>query len=176
MENIVTRFRWFWAWQEEAEAVWLARKSAEGLHLAGPGVFGFYRFTQGEPKEFIYRLDFRSFGKEDLQKYISIGKQAGWEYLGQFGAWQYFRKDARIAGEKEKTADKTARVALYRRIITYLASSFLLIAALLTVFLDRSDVGTALNVISWIFVVLLALLTYTIIRLVVKIWRTGKEQ
>jgi hypothetical protein len=175
INNTTTEFRWFWAWQETTEAAWLARKSAEGLHLTRPGIFGFYKFAAGEPKQYVYRLDFRAFGKEDLNKYIEIGHKAGWEYLGQFGTWQYFRKDARITGDKEKTADKYTRIALYKRVITYLAFCFFLIAALLMIFLDQPDTSTALSVASWAFALILMFLTYAIIRLIIKIWHTGKE-
>ncbi|HCU56765.1 MAG TPA: hypothetical protein DF984_00800 [Anaerolineaceae bacterium] len=60
MKNLIVKRKWFWAWQDEKEEQWLNAMSKQGYHLISPGSFGRYEFEQGEPKNYVYRLDFMS--------------------------------------------------------------------------------------------------------------------
>jgi hypothetical protein len=84
-KNIFTKFRWFWAWQDEKEEAWLGKMSKQGYHLSSINFPGFYSFGKGEPREYIYRLDYQTFRKKDRQEYLQLFKDAGWEYLGEMG-------------------------------------------------------------------------------------------
>ena len=89
--EIVTKRRWFWTWQDQDEEAWLAEMSRKGLHLQSVGYVGMYRFVRGEPTDYAYRLDFQSSTKEELGNYVQLFEDAGWEHVGQLGAWHYFR-------------------------------------------------------------------------------------
>jgi len=60
VESLIVKRKWFWAWQDEKEEQWLNAMSKQGYHLISPGSFGRYEFEQGEPKNYVYRLDFMS--------------------------------------------------------------------------------------------------------------------
>ena len=55
-KKTIKKFKWFWAWQDEAEEEWLGEMSKKGYHLASAGMPGIYEFDAGEPKDYVYRL------------------------------------------------------------------------------------------------------------------------
>ena len=91
MENTIVKHKWFWAWQDDKEEEWLSDMSKQGLHLSKPGFFGRYEFEQGEPRNYVYRMDFMTGKKDQKDTYLQMFTDAGWEHLGEFGSWQYFR-------------------------------------------------------------------------------------
>lgn len=118
-ENVIRKYKWFWAWQDEKEEAWLRQMSQEGLHLASLGFPGFYNFVAGEPANYVYRLDYITNSK-DYQNYLQLFKDAGWEHLGRMGGWQYFRT---LAGEGELPeiySDPDSKIQKYRRLLAYL--------------------------------------------------------
>ena len=92
MTETTRRFHWFWAWQEEKETAWLEQMSREGWHLEAY-TFGWYRFRRGEPREYLYRLDFDPDASKRRDEYLAIFRDAGWEHVLSWGSWQYFRAE-----------------------------------------------------------------------------------
>jgi hypothetical protein len=41
----ITKFRWFWTWQDEKEESWLGEMSSRGYHLSVVSFPGFYKFN-----------------------------------------------------------------------------------------------------------------------------------
>ncbi len=73
MEKTTTRkFKWFWAWQDEAEEAWLQELSQQGRHLSSVGNPTVYDFESGEPADFVYRLDYRSHFKMNKENYLQL--------------------------------------------------------------------------------------------------------
>lgn len=120
MKNTIVKFKWFWAWQDDKEEQWLGEMSAKGYHLTEPGLFGRYVFEQGEPMKYIYRLDFTPHNKDQRESYLQYFKDAGWEYLGEFGNWQYFRILAGDDQTPEIFTDAASKIEKYRRILQVL--------------------------------------------------------
>ena len=58
--EIVTKTKWFWAWQDEKEETWLTEMAHQGLHLDDVPFPGRYQFKSGEPADYVYRLDYLS--------------------------------------------------------------------------------------------------------------------
>lgn len=122
--KIVKKSKWFWAWQDEKEEDWLREMSKQGYHLNKPVFFGSYEFDLGEPADYIYRLDFNASSNKDLDTYLQLFDDAGWEYLGNLGGWQYFRIKA-IAGERpEIFSDNESKIQKYQRLIASLTIFF----------------------------------------------------
>ena len=122
--NIVKKFKWFWAWQDEKEEDWLREMSNNGYHLKRPGFFGSYEFDLGEPTDYIYRLDFNASSNNNLENYLQLFEDAGWDYLGNLGGWQYFRIQA-IRGERpEIYSDNESKILKYQRLIASLTLFF----------------------------------------------------
>lgn len=117
----VRKIRWFWAWQDGDEENWLNDMSAKGLHLLRVNFPCFYHFVEGEPSTYVCRLDFKSSSQKDMDEYVQIFKDAGWEHVGQFfNGWQYFRK-AFVPGEMmDIYSDAESKIGKYNRLLLFL--------------------------------------------------------
>lgn len=111
----LSKFKWFWAWQDEKEEDWLREMAKEGLHLQSLGFPGKYTFKVGEPRNDYYRMDFIT-DRKDYQNYLQLFKDAGWEHIGEMGGWQYFRTSAKEAAIPEIFTDKSSKVRKYQRV------------------------------------------------------------
>lgn len=73
------------------EQNYLMDMHAQGWKLKKYSVFGGYRFEECEKEEWIYELDFNDH-IDDLNDYIQLFKDCGWEYVLVFNDFYYFRK------------------------------------------------------------------------------------
>jgi Protein of unknown function (DUF2812) len=174
-KNFFTRFRWFWAWQDEKEEAWLGKMSKQGYHLSSIGFPGFYTFNKGEPKEYVYRLDYQNFRKKDRQEYLQLFRDAGWEHLGEIAAWQYFRKEARPGETNEIFTDKESKIGKYKRVIYYSVFFYLIFIALFAGRITGDIPYRWWDAIQIIYLVIFLLLTYAIIRLALRIRKVKKS-
>lgn len=117
--NTKSILHWFWVWQDEKEEAWLQEMARQGWHLKGIGAFGTYKLAAGEPREMAYRLDFFTDSKNKAN-YLKIFDDAGWEYIGEFGSWQYFRKPIQDGEVPEIFTDNESKIVKYGRILTIL--------------------------------------------------------
>ena len=99
------KFRWFWPWQDDREEAWLGNLSREGWHLSGFGFPRIYNFQKGDPKNFVYRLDYQTSRMRDRETYLQLFRDAGWEPVGKMAAWEYFRKETAGGEEPEIFTD-----------------------------------------------------------------------
>ena len=173
-KKTVRKFKWFWAWQDEAEEAWLGEMSKKGYHLVSAGVPGIYEFDTGEPKDYVYRLDFQTFHKKDREEYLQLFRDAGWQHLGQMGSWQYFRKETKQGEAEEIYTDKESKTDKYKRILFILGFFYVITFA---VFMGRV-IGD--NPYPWfsgikVFIgLVLAIMTYAIIKLLLRIRKLQK--
>jgi hypothetical protein len=114
------KFRWFWAWQDDHEEEWLGSMSRAGWHLTKFGYPGVYFFRKGEPKNYIYRLDFQTSRMKDRDAYLQLFHDAGWEHLGNMSAWEYFRKEAKPGEAPEIFTDPESKIQKYLRVLRFL--------------------------------------------------------
>jgi hypothetical protein len=146
------KFRWFWAWQDEREEAWLGAMSREGWHLSEFGFPGVYLFQKGEPKNYIYRLDFQTARMKDRASYLQLFRDAGWEHLGSMSAWEYFRKEAVPGEEPEIFTDPESKIQKYRRVlgvlIIFFPTLFILTSTSWKQLLERGPMGTMLGCIT----------------------------
>jgi hypothetical protein len=119
-EDTITKFKWFWAWQDEKEEAWLAEMAAQGFHLDGFDFPTLYRFQQGEPAEFVYRLDYPGVARKDRESYLQLFKDAGWEHVGDMGGWVYFRRQVQPGDPTEIFTDVESKVQKYYRVMLFL--------------------------------------------------------
>ena len=96
--------------------------SAKGWHLSRVGLLN-YEFEKGEPRAYEYALDFRVEARRDLQEYLGLVVDSGWEHLGNMGGWQYFRIDADKAELAPIYSDKESLAGKYRRVLAVLCIS-----------------------------------------------------
>ncbi len=114
-----TKFKWFWAWQDEKEENWLHEMAKQGFHLQWVGPFGYYEFMESEPRNDYYRMDY-IINRKGYESYLQLFKDAGWEHLGQMGGWQYFRTRAEGTAIPEIYTDKASKAQKYQRLLTFL--------------------------------------------------------
>jgi len=171
---IIKKFRWFWAWQDEAEEAWLGEMSRKGYHLTSAGLPGIYTFNKGEPRDYVYRLDYKSFYKKDKQEYLQLFEDAGWEYLDEMSGWQYFRKEARPGELTEIFTDVESKIAKYKNILIFLGIIYV------SLFINSVLVIFRINPYPWwagvqaIFLIILVFFIYAIIRLLMRIRQLKK--
>ena len=115
----ITKFKWFWAWQDEKEESWLHTMATQGFHLRSVGFPGYYEFEVGEPRYDYYRMDY-IIDRKDYQNYLQLFKDAGWEHLGEMGGWQYFHTRAEGNTIPEIYTDKASKAQKYQRLIAIL--------------------------------------------------------
>lgn len=108
-------FRWFWAWNDDAEERWLEEMAASGWHLVSGPIW--YCFEQGAPAHVRYALDYPPQNAE-LQDYLKLCSDAGWERVLQFSGWQYFRTSSLDA--PDLYTDANSRIAKYNRLLSIL--------------------------------------------------------
>ena len=90
MTATMMRWRYFLAHQDVAQEAWLEEQARRGLHLSRPGLFRF-AFTAGEPRDEKYRLDFQVLRGAARAEYLTLFRDAGWDFLGQVANRYYFR-------------------------------------------------------------------------------------
>ena len=118
-KDIKTVVRTFFAWQEEKEEKWLKEMSNQGWYLTRVGFFN-YRFEKGKPADMVYKFDFKVLRKSEMDEYIITFKDAGWEYIGNFGSWFYFRTSADGDHSLELYNDNRSMIEKYKRLLLVL--------------------------------------------------------
>lgn len=119
MNETKKEFKWFWAWNDEKEEQWLTEMAQQGWHLQSPGVLGVYTFERAAPRNVVYRLDFKTAGK-DMAEYLQLFTDGGWDYLGAMGGWQYFRKESVEGEAPEIYTDNASKIHKYQRVFFFL--------------------------------------------------------
>ena len=107
-------FKLFWVWQDKAQEEWLQKMSAQGLHLKSLK-FGFYVFENGSPQQYSYRMDYQPGAQKDFTEYLEMFDVAGWEYIGKFSGWHYFRKSMNEGGIMEIYTDNETKVKKFEK-------------------------------------------------------------
>lgn len=163
----MTKFRWFWAWDDEKEEAWLRQMALSGWHLRRVGFPNFYTFEQGGPRDVAYRLDFFT-GVKDKASYLQLFSDAGWEHVGEYGSWQYFRKEASGGEVPEIFTDNESKIKKYQRVLAVLA---FVCSLMVLVRANPATQGASpfYLVITLVWFVIIMLLVYGILKLMGRI-------
>jgi len=95
------------------------KKKKNGWHLTRVGFFN-YRFEKGEPSDMVYKFDFKVLRKAEMNDYILTFEDAGWEHIGNFGSWFYFRTTADGDHSLELYNDNRSMIEKYKRLLLVL--------------------------------------------------------
>jgi hypothetical protein len=148
--------------------------SREGWHLTSPGFV--YRFEKGGPSDMVYRMDFQSLRKSDIKEYLGLFKDAGWEHVGRFGAWYYFRTKASGGQVPEIHTDYESRIAKYQRVMYLLVIFFAVIwSQVLTTLNQHRDPHAFWYAVKAVQIIISILMGYAVARLFLKINKIKKE-
>ena len=178
-KNTKTVIRMFWAWNHGKEERWLSRMARDGWRLAAPrGIY--YRFEKGTPADVVYRLDYQNPKKADRKEYLNLFGDAGWDHVGEFANWQYFRTAAGDGPSPEIHTDPESRMAMYRRVLGLLTVIFIAVWVPAITSIGRPQPsGTFWVIVRLSQGILMILWIYAIIRLGLRIreirqGRTGR--
>lgn len=172
----IKRTRWFWPWQDEKEEGWLEEMSQTGWHLKSVQLPCVYTFAKGEPCRNAYRLDYMLMKKDQLDEYLQIFQDAGWEYVGEMSNWRYWRKRVANGEIPEIFTDNESKIKKYQRMLVIMVFILIILTAIGTnMFINRA--WTDMDNILWINVIYsMAMLCYVVIIpiyvvVVVKLWQ-----
>lgn len=87
------RLNIWWAWSYERQQEHLEVLSKQGVHLVNPGVFR-GSFETNPDVRFAYRIDYQPSMRKnkELNGYLSLYQDAGWEFVGEVQGWYHFRQ------------------------------------------------------------------------------------
>ena len=160
-----TIFKIFFAWQEKKEGRWLRKMSNDGWHLDSVGPL-YYRFKRGEPKDMVYQFDFKPLRGKELDDYIALFDDAGWEYVGRLGSWYYFRTEAKEGLTPEIYTDNASKLKKYKTLLIVLAVITMPQVYFFTMMLTRfKNVLPYSLPVAFLYALILCLLVYGIIRI-----------
>ena len=163
--NTVTKFKWFWAWQDEKEEAWLAEMAHQGYHLENIGLPGQYTFRQGESGNYVYRLDFQTMRAKDRDSYLQLFVDAGWEHIGDMGGWVYFRHKVNGSEIPDIYSDLDSKMGKYQRIIAYLVIFLPIMIILLPKVSDTLRYGPFMIILVVLSTSLMLLYTFAMIQI-----------
>jgi hypothetical protein len=160
----------------EEEERWLNEKSANGEHLTDVG-FCRYVFKDGEPGEYIYRLEMldKSPSHYSSVKYLQFLEETGAEHIASILKWVYLRKKA-SDGPFDIYSDIDSKIKHYERIIN-LANILIIIQLICSIpNLVLSLTGNYSSNLYFINLILAALLFFANKSLIKKVDKLKKER
>ena len=175
------KIRFIPIWEEEKECRWLEDMSAKGWHLTDTGYLSYY-FEKGESREYVYRFDFKLSTDKDYEDYLQIFAESGWELVGIFANWHYFRIEKSAEG-RELYTDTQSKKARLKRLFVMM----IVIAAIdLTIMLNNiflftltderlAGVPVFMYFVWGILLIVVGLLAYAGIRIYVRMKKLGKS-
>lgn len=164
--EIFRKVKFFGAWQDEKEEAWLGEMAQEGYHLNGVGFPLVYEFRKGKPQREVYRLDYTSLKKQDREDYFQLFRDAGWEWVGEMGGWQYFRKEVAEGETAEIYTDNQSKIKKYQRVLGLLV---ILLPAFIFVFQQREGQTLLTQILEGFMFLIMLLYMYAILRLIKRI-------
>jgi len=167
--ELVTKLKWFWAWQDEKEEAWLAEMARQGLHLNTVPFPGSYQFKSGEPADYVYRLDYQSLKTKDKESYLQLFEDAGWEQVGEMGGWMYFRYQAAKGEAPEIYSDRESKIGKYQRVLTYLAIFLPFMIVMMPNITGAERYGPFVVILEALSFLIMVLLAFGIIQLIRRI-------
>ena len=124
-----------------------------------------YHFEQTPPANYVYRIDYKE-TLEDLDEYLAIFEDAGWEVVYSYpifqGSWIYFRKlSTNESRDLEIFTDKDSMVDLLKKVRTHWTrfgtamSLLLLFFTILNLFVSRTLISGVITALFFFVIVIL---------------------
>lgn len=165
-------FKLFLAWQDDQENKWLEKMAEEGWKLIKYN-FLVYTFEKMEPKKYIYKTDFKANQKHDLQEYLAIFEDAGWEHVTEYAGWHYFRTEPGKAKTLDIYSDTNSKMDMFKRLLYFLLMPLIgiLIISFTIVFNSGFPHIKFMIVLRVVYVMLIFLLGYSVLNILYKMKR-----
>ena len=115
--HLIYKNKWFCGWNDEKEEAWLRQMACSGLHLVKLAGLARYAFQTGEPQDVVYRLDYYTGRSGEYKNYLRLFQDDGWELVGDFVGWQYFRKPVENGETPEILTDNESKIRKYQNLL-----------------------------------------------------------
>ena len=166
------QFHWFWAWEDEKEEAYLREMALDGWHFISVTFPGYYTFEKGEARNDVYRLDFLT-NHKDKDNYLQLFVDAGWDHVGEYGSWQYFRKTAPEGEIPEIFTDNESKQKKYSRILLFLIIFFPIYFVMIND-LHKAE-GLFYEIATFVFFLFMLLYAYAMVMLLRRISQLKKK-
>ncbi|MBK1811766.1 DUF2812 domain-containing protein [Clostridium sp. YIM B02505] len=123
INKYIKKFKIFFVWQHEEEEKWLREMSLRGYELVDARLF-IFTFRVCEPKDVVYKLDYRRLSRYEEDNYLTIFAESDWEYVTGCMNWFYFKNEnynednMEIFNDEESKAEMVSRVQKLIGLIT----------------------------------------------------------
>ena len=168
----IKKFHWFWAWDDEKEEAWLREMSQQGWHLKSYQFPSNYKFEKGNPVDYVYRLDY-FVDRKDIESYLQLFQDAGWDHMGEMGGWQYFRKETINGEAPEIYSDNESKKKKYQRLLMFLVIFFPIYSNLL--FITNRSSSIFMQVFTFVMFAFILIYVYAMVRLLHRITQLKKK-
>ncbi|HDR3906910.1 MULTISPECIES: DUF2812 domain-containing protein [Bacillus] len=122
-------FKFFAGWSLEKEEAFLRKMHQQGWALQKYNIM--YTFKETEPKDVIYKADFRldyKDTKEKQKEYIEIYEMCGWKHVTSFAKWNYFCKEVEEENElPDIYSEKDTRIQKLNELLLFFVIVFVTI-------------------------------------------------
>jgi hypothetical protein len=166
----VTKFKFFWAHQDQEQEAWLRAMAAQGLYLVSVNPLCVWTFRRGAPADVVYRVDFNNRADDGFSQLM---QDAGWKLAATTTGWQYWCTPVRNGREPEIFTDTASKVKKFQRLLALLVCSALP-AFIVLVTIDKPSLPERLSmpslvILGSIYIVYFLVLAYTVLRLLLRI-------
>lgn len=117
MRGKKVEFEWFTILEHDKEEKYLRYMHNRGWKFYKVVFPGFYYFTECEPEDVVYQLDYNKDRMDGMGDYIRMFADCGWEFILDFVGYSYFRKRAAdMNGEEEIFNDDNSKKEMLLRV------------------------------------------------------------
>lgn len=176
MSGTVTKFKFFFAHQDEEQEAWLRSMAQQGLHLCKVNPFCFWTFRRGAPADVVYRLDFSKAVADP--SFLQMMQDAGWTLAATTVGWQYWCTQAVGGRAPELFTDNASKARKFRQLLGVLLCT----ASPLIVMLATSDKHRIMEqlslpsqaVLGTILALYVLVVPYSVLRLLMRLRELNK--
>lgn len=172
--NTKTKFKAFFAWDDDKEEKWLEKMAARGWHLQRVVPF-FYSFTIDVPEKVVYRLDYKMVLDKDYADYLTIFNDSGWELVTVMANWHYYRLSPLNEKIPEIYNSNLAKAEKYRRLLLGLIPFFPIYVVIFTRRLSDNDSSLFFEGTRFFLFLIMVFFIYATIRIILKIRRLKSQ-
>ncbi|CAH0251132.1 hypothetical protein SRABI118_02969 [Massilia sp. Bi118] len=120
-ETTITRFKLFWADQDEEQEFWLREMAQQGLHLVKVNPLCFWTFRRAAPADIVYRVNYAGTASET--DFHQLMRDAGWTLAATTVGWQYWRIPAVNGKAPRIFTDAASRMKKFKQLLGVLVAS-----------------------------------------------------
>jgi len=112
-EKYIRKFKCIPAWKLEEEEEWLRKMHLNGYKLIRTFP-PFYTFKKCESMDYIYKIGYKILKANELNDYLLLHNDLGWEYVTTHFGWRFFRCEASQCKTTEIYTDSDSKAQIFK--------------------------------------------------------------